>query len=162
MAAVGVEHVQSWSSLLRCKNIIDLGQHLLEVKSVLFLDLQHADQHTCHFFPELLLYPLQFLKKRVEADLKILVIVNICQTLSEDDFYQHQSKREHVSLSRVVLGIGSVLRKGDHLLRREVNSLDIALFKNLLIGPASFPLPHNAPSISVCNPLLPNPNHLSI
>lgn len=162
VAAVGVEHVQSWSSLLRRKDVVDLRQHLLEVKSVLFFNFQHADQHACHFLSQFLLYPLKVLKQRVEADLEVLVVVDVSQALPEDDFDEHESKHEHVSLGSVVLGVGSVLRKGDHLLRREVDSFDIALFVNLLIGPACFSFAHNAPSIPVRDPFLPNADHLAV
>ncbi len=77
LAVVRVEHVEPHSSLLGIKDLIDHVKELLEVKTVLLLDLKHGNEHVGYFFPELFLNPLQFFEEGVESDLKVLIVINI-------------------------------------------------------------------------------------
>lgn len=162
MAAVGAEHLQPRTSLLRGKNVGDLGQQVLEVQPVLLLDLQHPDEHAGHLLSKLLLDALQLLQQRVQPDLEVLVVVDVRQALPEDDLHQHESECEYVGLGGVVLGIGPVLREGDHLLRREIDALDVALLVYLLVSPSGLAFAHHAPAIPVGNALLADADGLAV
>lgn len=75
LAAVGVEHVHADVSRLWVEDVGDHGKQLLEVSPVLLFDFQHADEHAGHLFTELLPDALQFLQKRIQPDLEVLVVV---------------------------------------------------------------------------------------
>lgn len=115
LTAVGIEHVHAHSSL-GVEELSDHRQQLLEVKPVLLLDLQHTDQHPSDFLSEFFANPLQFLEEWIKSDFEVLVVIDEGKVLAEDDFDQHESKGKHIGLDGIVLGIGSILRVGDHLL----------------------------------------------
>lgn len=92
LTAVGVEHVHSSHLLLLQSNYLaNCLQQILEIITILFLDLQHTNEHASYLFSELALDSLQFLKERVEFYLEILEVIDVIQLLPEYYFNQHDS-----------------------------------------------------------------------
>lgn len=76
----------------------------------------------------------------------MLEVVDGRKFFPEHDFHEHEPQSKDVCLEGVAAWHGSVLGEGDHLLGREVNSLDHSLVENLLVVPVDWQLADYAPA----------------